>query len=782
MKQLTKTKASSILNVVGMTIAFTAFYVIMSQVMYDVTYNRSIKDADKKYMVCTLFQDGWISRSPIQASIKAADAVPGAKIGCFNLLEQGNKVYGGKGGTDLYHFSYHYFTHQAAEILGLEFTAGKYPEADGDVAISDKVAETMSVAPGDMIYVFDSFEQKKTSHTVTGIFKSYPTNSDLDECDVLINEEDVILSQTDNNYNFNGVVSLVNADDAEKFLNILSKNAYESMKSRVAEYNQKFGTNYGEDFIQQHMNEFKLVPLSDLHFSDVHDDVKTRASRSTVYEMIGIALLIVIISFINFVNFFVALVPEKMRSVNIRKVFGASRSSLIWEFVKEALIYVGVAIALACVLILAISKSSVNDLTDGGIGFDQNLLTFGVLIFVSVVFAIFSALFPALYVTRVDAAMGVKSGFSRSHAGLVLRKTLITFQLAAAVAMMIISGVFYMQYRHITTQQLGFDKENLYVADLPYYKPEIKSRVEGITGVKAVTASNNHVTGNAGMTHAVAMDGISLTLKVRKVLPNYLDVVGIPLIAGEGFTDSNVGALIVEDAMKDFGDEQKIQELIKTANDYKLAGFCVNTNSKPATDKTENGIEAYTNVGNDYQYLWFLIVRSEPNVDSKAFITQLKQAVVEEYQLDEEINAFPVDTELEERYARFMRQSQTFGLFSLVAIIIALMGVFGIVLFETEHRKHETAVRKVLGAEGNDIVSLFCKQYVATVIIACLLATPVAIYVTREWLQQFTTQVHVSPLIYIASFAIVAVLTLGIIAIRTASASKENPVNNLKSE
>ena len=441
-----------------------------------------------------------------------------------------------------------------------------------------------------------------------------------------------------------------------------------------------------------------------------------------------------------------------------------------------------VAIVLACILILAISKCSVNELTDGGIGFDRNLLTFGILILVSMVFAVLSALFPALYVTRIDAAMGVKSGFSRSRAGLVLRKTLITIQLAAAVAMMIISGVFYMQYRHMTTQQLGFDKENLYVAGLPYYKPEIKSHVEGITGVKAVTASNSYVTGNAGMTHAVAKDGISLTLKVRKVLPNYLDVVGIPLIAGEGFTDSNVGSFIVEDAMKAFGDEEKIQELIKTANDYKLAGFCLNTNSKPATDKTENGIEAYTNVGNDYQYLWFLIVRSEPNVDPKAFIAQLKQAVVEEYQLDEEINAFPVDSELEDRYARFMRQSQVFGLFSLVAIIIALMGVFGIVLFETEHRKHETAVRKVLGAEGYDIVGLFCKQYVATVIIACLLATPVAIYVTREWLEQFTTQVSVSPLLYLASFAIVAILTLGIIIVRTISAAKENPVNNLKSE
>ena len=114
------------------------------------------------------------------------------------------------------------------------------------------------------------------------------------------------------------------------------------------------------------------------------------------------------------------------------------------------------------------------------------------------------ALFPALYVTRVDAAMGVKSGFSRSRAGMMLRKVLITLQLAAAVAMMIISAVFFMQYRHMTSQQLGFDKDGLYVADIPYYRSDIKSRVESMSGVKSVTASSSPATGNAGMTHAVA--------------------------------------------------------------------------------------------------------------------------------------------------------------------------------------------------------------------------------------------------------------------------------------
>lgn len=202
----------------------------------------------------------------------------------------------------------------------------------------------------------------------------------------------------------------------------------------------------------------------------------------------------------------------------------------------------------------------------------------------------------------------------------------------------------------------------------------------------------------------------------------------------------------------------------------------------PATDKTNDGIEAYINVGYDGSGLTYLIFRTEKGVDTKNIIRQVVDAVCAEYDLYEAPDVRSVDDELAERYEKFRTQSVIIGMFSLIAIIIALMGVFGIVLFETEHRRHETAVRKVLGAESNDIVGLFCRQYVLTVAVACLLSTPVAIIVTRRWLQQFTTQIHVSPLIYIASFVIVAVLTLGIIAIRTASASKENPVNNLKSE
>ncbi|MCQ2148265.1 MAG: FtsX-like permease family protein [Bacteroidales bacterium] len=785
MNKFSKTKASPILNILGMTIAFAAFYVIMSQVMYDLTYNRSIKDAEKKYMICASWaNDEWTSKMPLQTSRKAAESIPGAKIGFLRFQNYGDKVYAGEeGNPNLYHLGIYWFTKSGADILGVEFVSGSFPETEEGVAISEKAASLMSVSQGETIYVFDIMQQKKVPATVTGIYRTFAENSDLDGCDVIQNKEETILAERDNNFNYNGIVSFANQEDKEKFYDQYVKYYREFVTEMAEIVAQETGEEVGEDFINENARGCKLIPLSEVHLSDeVYLYVHNNTSRSTLYTLVGIAALIVLIAFINFVNFFVALVPEKIRSVNIRKVFGASRTSLIWEFVKEALIYVGVAIVLACILILAITKSPVNELTEGSIGFEENLLTFGILIVVSVVFAVLSALFPALYVTRIDAAMGVRSGFSRSMTGRALRKSLITVQLTVAVTMMVISAVFYSQYLHMTRQELRLDKENLYVMGIPYYQPQLKSRVESIPEIVGVTASNNQITGNAGMTQAISDGEVNFTLSVRSVLPNYFDVLGIKMLSGEGMTESSISTLILSAKAKELYSEAQLEQALKKNTHYELKGFCIDTNSRTATDKSVNGIDAYRFVGSNYLYYYELIFRTSASADAQQVLTKVRDIVRELYDLDEDTNVWTVDDELTERYARFKKQSFIVALFSLVAIIIALMGVFGIVLFETEHRRHETAVRKVLGAEGNDIVSLFCKQYVVTVIIACLLATPVAIYVTREWLEQFTTQVSVSPWLYLAAFAIVAILTLGIIIVRTISAAKENPVNNLKSE
>ena len=780
MRRPTRNKAPFILNVLGMGIAFVTFYMIMSQVTYDATFNRCIPDADKKYLIFTTWgKDNVTSNMPVQASAKVAESIPGAKIGFMKFYCYYDKVYVGEGeDAKPYHFNVCYFAKSGADILGVDFTSGVFPEAENDVAVSEKAAKTMGIGIGDRLYA-----EKDMPSTVTGIFKDYAENSDMDGCDILMNKGREIMATADNNLNYNGVVSFANPDDKEKFTEQFQRTCYASTKSMVERYAEESGETLSEEFIRQQAPLCQLIPLSDIHFSEP-DEVsdKAKVSRSSVLILLGLAFVIVAIAFINFVNYFIALVPEKMRSVNIRKVFGASRTTLICEFVKEALVYVGVAVALACILALLIAKSPVSKLTDGGVGIGNNLLALAILVGVSVVFAVLSALFPAMYVTKIDAAVGVRSGYSRSGAGRVLRKSLLTVQLTVAAAMMIVSAVFHIQYRHMVSKDMGFNKENLFSMDIPYYKPEVKSAVEGIPGVKAVTASTDEMTGNPAMTHKKDDGDFNVTLKVRRVLSNYLDVMGINMIYGAGFTETNTGTIITDARLLEKLDKSTVEETVKKTFSYDLAGLCAVTNTKPVTDMTTDDVDVYMNAGEDLPFYDVLIYRTEEGADAKEVAAKVKETVKEVLSLDEEGDIRTVDDELAARYARFNTQSLVVALFSVVAVVIALMGVFGIVLFETEHRRHEAAVRKVLGAEEGDIVGMYCRQYAYTVAAACLIAAPVAMYVTRRWLEQFSSRTDVPAWVYLASFALVSVLTLGTVAVRTVAVAKENPVDNLKTE
>lgn len=172
MKQFTKTKASSILNVLGMTIAFAAFYVIMSQVQYDLTYNKGIKDKDNAYMMCLSYDEiDWSTVIPIQMSRRTAEGIPGAQIGFFNLQRGAEDVYVGEGaGSRRYKIGVHDFTKSGADVLGVNFISGSYPQPNSGVAISEKAAQMMSVSSGDVIWIFDPFKNEKVSATISGVF------------------------------------------------------------------------------------------------------------------------------------------------------------------------------------------------------------------------------------------------------------------------------------------------------------------------------------------------------------------------------------------------------------------------------------------------------------------------------------------------------------------------------------------------------------------------------------------------------------------------------------
>ena len=786
MKIATKSKASSVLNVLGMTIAFAAFYVIMSQVMFDLRYNSCIDNASDKYIVTVSWGEDWVESVPTGITARAINEIPGAEVGFLDLNRR-NIFAHSSADADSREFklNVHEFSKSAADIMDVKMITGVFPENSDGAIVSEKAAETMSVNIGDVIYIPTRNTQKREAFTVSGIYKNYPQNSDLANCDIIVNAEKQIMNTADNSFNYSAVVRFAHKDDQHKFNELFAKYYREFVEELVVKYNKEHEENLDESFVEKQSKTSKLVALTNIHFAQTKYSSKEKASYVSVLTMMAIALLIIGIAFINFVNFFVALIPEKMRSVNIRKVFGASRSILIWQFIKEALVYVGIAVALACLMVLVVKRTAINNLVEGGVGLSDNYQALICLVGVSVVLAVMSALFPALKVTKVNAAIGVKSGYSRSGSGRLLRKTLITLQLCCAAAMMTITAVFYLQYKHMTNVELGINKENLYATEIPYWQADVKSTIEGIAGVKAVTASASLITGETNSRQNLSSEELSVDLLLRYVLPNYLKVMEVPMIYGENFSEdatSESEELILDAEATDITTMDGLEKLLEENSDYILLGLCQNTNLKPIDELPSNSISAYCNMGYDYEYYATLIFRTEAGADQAEVIRQVTEAVREYYHMENTPNAWTVDKEIEHRYKKFKTNSFIVGLFSLIAIVIALMGVFGIVLFETEHRRHETAVRKVLGANGNDIIRLFCKQYLGTALAACVIATPIVIVVCRRYLEQFSSKIDLSWWIFAAAYIIIVLLTLGIVAIQTIKASKENPVNNLKSE
>lgn len=787
MKLFSKRNTSAILNILGMTIAFTAFYVITSQVMFDFRYNSCINDAKNKYIVAVSWGDGeWVESVPASLTARAIDGVPGAKVGFVNFNPYSTYAfYTIDDDSQKVKLRSHEFSQSGAELMGVKITSGTFPKSWEGALISEKGAATMGMSIGDVFYLPNNQIGKKEPFTITGIFKNYPKNCDLSDCDIILNGEKRINALGDNSFNYSAIAQFAHYEDQQKFNDLFVTYYRDLVEELVAQYNKSHEDQLDESFVEKNMKKAKLVPLTKIHFTPTKYSTNDKSTYSQLFTLAGIAALIIAIAFINFINFFVALIPEKMRSANIRKVFGASRGALVWQFILVGLKYVGIAVALSVVVLLLLQQTAINTLVEGGVGLAENLMALLSLVGVSVILAVLTAFFPALKVTNVNAAIGVKKGYSHSVAGRLLRKTLITVQLCAATALMIISGVCYMQYRHMIQMELGINKENLYAAEIPFWSPEVKSAVEGIGGVKGVTASASLITGSANSRHGISSMNYSMVLQLRYVLPNFLRVMEIPMIYGMDFGEephTDEDKVILDGSVTSHISIEDLQEFLETYSDFTLSGLCQQTNLKSIDDISNTDIFAYRNMGYDYDALTTLIFRTEEGVEPSNVISQVTEVLKEYYQMQSAPETWTVDAELAHQYKKYKRGSFIVGLFSLIAILIALIGIFGIILFETEHRRHETAVRKVLGADVRDIIDLFCKEYLKVVLVAFAVATPASIIICRRYLEQFSSKIELSWWIFVVAFGIILILTMGIVALRTYIASRENPVKNLKSE
>lgn len=800
---LRRYKISSLLNVIGLTLAFTAFYVIMTQVWWELGYNRSLHEADRIYLV---ENEDWYE--PGKWSSWLNRPVPERVIASTAGVEVGGCMWGGFGSGTCWtsnepSFGYNKFSASCGSVSLPFLDVFAFRSVEGDVhdigkpksvIVSREAAERMRVGVGSLIWVDTDEPQPDGAMEVVAVFEDFPDNSLLGECEVVKNLGETNLYTT-SEWSFNYFVKFRPGADPDEFARQWT-NVNQEMQREAAEKRAAAG-DAADDDDESGIYGVRLSPVSDLYFESDSQAPCRHGSVVTTYTLLGIAVLVIVLAFINFVNFFFALVPVRIRTVNTFKVFGAPASSLRFNFVFEAFGLVLIALLAAWYVSFALQGTEFASYISASLALSQNLEVVGLVAVVAFVMALAASLYPAWYITSFAPALVVKGSFGGTRSGRRLRTLLLGVQFFISIGLIIATSFIRLQHDYMMHYDMGFDKENLLAVRLSergaVSYDALRQKLLSDPQVKDVTGATSRLVSVGRMGWGREFKGRQVAFQSYVVQPDFLRVMGIPITDGRDFLESDfdkeLGTMIFnEAARREF--EMQVGDRINgfVSPDEQIVGFCADFNFKPL----QYGVSPFCFYllpkkiqQENYWHLPHVVyVRMTPGADIAAVTAHIRRCIAEVDPRTEpgDIVVRVFDEELGLEYDNERKLTAIVGLFALLAVVIALMGVFGLVLFETQHRRREIAVRRVMGASRGEILAMFNRRYVMLVAVCFVLAVPVSIWAVRHWLAGFAYAVPLYWWVFALALAGVLAVTALTVTVRSWRAVNENPAESVKSE
>ena len=800
---LRRYKISSLLNVIGLTLAFTAFYVIMTQVWWVLGYNRSLHEADRIYLV---ENEDWYE--PGKWSSWLNRPVPERVIASTAGVEVGGCMWGGFGSGTCWtsnepSFGYNKFSASCGSVSLPFLDVFAFRSVEGDVhdlgkpksvIVSREAAERMRVGVGSLIWVDTDEPQPDGAMEVVAVFEDFPDNSLLGECEVVKNLGETNLYTT-SEWSFNYFVKFRPGADPDEFARQWT-NVNQEMQREAAEKRAAAG-DAADDDDESGIYGVRLSPVSELYFESDSQAPCRQGSVVTTYTLLGIAVLVIVLAFINFVNFFFALVPVRIRTVNTFKVFGAPASSLRFNFVFEAFGLVLIALLAAWYVSFALQGTEFASYISASLALSQNLEVVGLVAVVAFVMALAASLYPAWYITSFAPALVVKGSFGGTRSGRRLRTLLLGVQFFISIGLIIATSFIRLQHDYMMHYDMGFDKENLLAVRLSergaVSYDALRQKLLSDPQVKDVTGATSRLVSVGRMGWGREFKGRQVAFQSYVVQPDFLRVMGIPITDGRDFLESDfdkeLGTMIFnEAARREF--EMQVGDRINgfVSPDEQIVGFCADFNFKPL----QYGVSPFCFYllpkkiqQENYWHLPHVVyVRMTPGADIAAVTAHIRRCIAEVDPRTEpgDIVVRVFDEELGLEYDNERKLTAIVGLFALLAVVIALMGVFGLVLFETQHRRREIAVRRVMGASRGEILAMFNRRYVMLVAVCFVLAVPVSIWAVRHWLAGFAYAVPLYWWVFALALAGVLAVTALTVTVRSWRAVNENPAESVKSE
>ncbi len=653
-------------------------------------------------------------------------------------------------------------------IILTQSTARKY------FGYADPIGQTLT------IYMYDR-EGKGASFTVTGIAPDSPKNAHF-TFNMLGSFKTVEVANPD-------ALSADGWEDDSFYTYLLLKKGidYKTFSSKITHFYAKY---VGEKFASlRSIYSYQLQPLRDIHLSShLENEIAPTGNINQVYIFSTIGIFILLLAGINYTNFATARAASRAKEVGIKKVVGADKMQLILQYLLESVLIAMLALLFSLVISFFV-QPFFYQVTEKDLSLFSSPLLLLFLTGVTIFLGILSGIYPAFILSAFKPVSILKGSFKSMSTGVWLRQSLVIAQFV--ISLVLITGIviIYAQMRYIKHKDLGYNKDALLFLqahgnmDVINGYGAFKNELTGSRLISGVATSRGFDRGNSKTVDSQGKP-IQINTSILGVNANYFDVYGIKLVAGKSFTsrakgDSIRQILVNERAVKKFGWITADNAIGKPFTLDDKPGIVMGVVADFHFNALHQPIEPLA------IYLWdehfsriTLKITPEKASQSLAFIEKVWvkhfPAALFDYNF--------ADLQIEEQYRAEERFSKIILYFSILSLLIACLGLYGLIAYSTFQKTKEIGIRKILGATVNGIALMLSKDFLKLVVLACLIAMPLAWYIMNQWLQDFAYRIDMEWWMFAASVLPVLFIALVSVSFQAIKAALVNPVKSLRNE
>lgn len=582
---------------------------------------------------------------------------------------------------------------------------------------------------------------------------------------------------------------------ANEYVKLNPRTDVAALEKKFPAFLNKYGAGQLKEIGMQ--KQLHLQPLTSIHTTTIYEnEMGKTVSKSFLYLLLLIAALIQIIACINFMNLSTARASKRAKEVGVRKVIGAGKKDLIKQFLGESFLLslIGVLIALP---LLLIALPYLNKITQADIqlSFFSDYRLWIMLSSLIVVTGLVAGSYPAFYLSAFQAIKVIKGNFTNHVSALTIRRSLVVFQFVLSIVLIACIIIIYSQMNYINNKDLGFEKNqhlvfSFYTEDSKSKMPAFMNDLRQMADIKTVSKSNNYLSqfvGQdfgvylAGGSEAAATDAQNITTDEYFVKAN-----GIKLISGRDFRLYDSGKVLINETL--------MKRLGLTPENAPSTRLYFQFKPDPETFVEVAGVMKdfnYNSLHNDVKpfMLFYNPARSDiSNITVAANSKNYKDMLAKIETLwhkdlpDTPFEYLFLDNEVQKQYETEITLSRIINSFTLMAILISCLGLFGLAAFSAEQRNKEIGIRKVLGASVTGIVQLLSKDFLKLVLIAIVIATPIAWWAMNKWLQAFAYRIHISWWMFAIAGLVAIFIALMAVSFQAIKAAIANPVKSLRTE